>query len=242
MRVGLVGCVATKRSEPAAARDLYTSPLFAGRRATVERSCDTWFILSAMHGLVEPEQVLAPYDLALGDLSAARRRAWSRGVLANLSSKLGDLGEHTFEIHAGAAYVEYGLSAGLREAGAEVEWPLAGLGLGEQLAWYHAASPTRSAEPSRAARPKVTASSAPGPGATYEPLRAYLDAASERVVTLRFTDFERILGRALPASARRHNAWWANGGHAHANAWLEAGYEVVDKDLHEGWVRFERRP
>jgi hypothetical protein len=242
MRVGLVGCVATKRSEPAAARDLYTSPLFAGRRATVERSCDAWFILSAMHGLVDPEQVLAPYDLALGDLSAAERRGWSRSVLGDLSSKLGDLVDHVFEIHAGAAYVEHGLIPGLREAGAEVEWPLAGLGLGEQLAWYRAASPAPSDGPARAARPKVTASSAPGHGVTYEPLRSYLDTASEHVVTLRFADLERLLGRALPASARRHNAWWANGGHAHANAWLEAGYEVVDKDLHEGWVRFEQRP
>ncbi len=33
MRIGLVGCVATKANEPRPARDLYVSPLFRGRRA-----------------------------------------------------------------------------------------------------------------------------------------------------------------------------------------------------------------
>jgi hypothetical protein len=245
MRVGLVGCVATKRSEPTPARDLYASPLFAGRRTTVERSCDRWFILSAMHGLVPPDQVLAPYDLALGDLSAAERRRWSRAVLAELEDQLGDLGGHVFEVHAGADYVEYGLSAGLREAGAQVARPLAGLALGEQLAWYRA-RPSGGAD-ELADRGPSTATSAAAPrtrtsrGSRYEPLRDYLDASAERAVTMRFAELETLLGRALPASARRHTAWWANGGHPQANAWLDAGYEVVTKDLREGWVRFEKR-
>jgi hypothetical protein len=246
MRVGLVGCVATKRSEPAPARDLYTSPLFAGRRAAVARSCDSWFILSAMHGLVSPDQVLAPYDLALGDLSAAERRRWSRAVLAELANELGDLGGHVFEVHAGADYVEHGLSAGLREAGAQLERPLEGLALGEQLAWYRARSSGGSVRPpgeGPSPAPSVASPRDQTPrGSRYEPLRAYLDASAERAVTMRFAELETLLGRALPASARRHTAWWANGGHGQANAWLDAGYEVVAKDLREGWVRFEKRP
>ncbi|HWO69164.1 MAG TPA: hypothetical protein VNP94_00195, partial [Actinomycetota bacterium] len=46
MRIGLVGCVKSKRARPAPARDLYTSPLFRGARRFVERSCDRWFVLS----------------------------------------------------------------------------------------------------------------------------------------------------------------------------------------------------
>jgi hypothetical protein len=245
MRVGLVGCVATKRSEPTPARDLYTSPLFAGRRAAVARSCDSWFILSAMHGLVPPDQVLAPYDLALGDLSAAERRTWSRAVLADLEDELGDLGAHVFEVHAGADYVEHGLSAGLREAGAQVERPLEGLALGEQLAWYRARSSGGSDELAGMAVSTTPSAASPrartSRGSRYEPLRAYLDDSAEQVVTLRFDELETILGRALPPSARRHTEWWANGGHTQANAWLDAGYGVVAKDLREGWVRFEQR-
>ena len=59
MRVGLVGCVKKKGSSPAPAGDLYISPLFIGRRRFVEASCDRWFILSALHGLLDPDQVRA---------------------------------------------------------------------------------------------------------------------------------------------------------------------------------------
>lgn len=62
MKVGLVGCVKSKRGTAAPARDLYTSALFRGRRRYVELTCDRWFILSARHGLVEPEEILEPYD------------------------------------------------------------------------------------------------------------------------------------------------------------------------------------
>jgi hypothetical protein len=47
MRIGLVGCVKSKRSQAAPARELYSSPLFRGRRDWVERTCDRWFVLSA---------------------------------------------------------------------------------------------------------------------------------------------------------------------------------------------------
>ena len=61
MRIGLVGCVKTKRTTGAPARDLYTSTLFAGRRRYVEQSSDRWFVLSALHGLVRDDEWLEPY-------------------------------------------------------------------------------------------------------------------------------------------------------------------------------------
>src|SRR5437879_2590214 len=60
-RVGLVGCVKSKRSVPTAAADLYTSTLFVGRRRWVEASCERWFILSAKHGVVPPDELIEPY-------------------------------------------------------------------------------------------------------------------------------------------------------------------------------------
>jgi hypothetical protein len=65
LTVGLVRFVKTKLHTPTPAQDLYTSAVFVGRRAWVEQSCDRWFILSAKHGLVDPEQVLEPYDESL---------------------------------------------------------------------------------------------------------------------------------------------------------------------------------
>ena len=104
MRVGLVGCVKSKRSWAAPARELYRSPLFRGRLAWVERSCDRWFVLSAKHGLVEPDQVLDPYDLTLADLSRASRRTWSSQVVRALEQALGDLSGVAMELHAGMTY------------------------------------------------------------------------------------------------------------------------------------------
>jgi hypothetical protein len=120
MRIGLVGCVKSKRSVASPAQDLYTSPLFLGRRAFVERTCKRWFILSAKHGLVDPATIVQPYDHTLTKASTEERRTWSENVLSELHRELGDLRGYTFEIHAGHAYADFGLTAGLRAAGAEI--------------------------------------------------------------------------------------------------------------------------
>ncbi len=56
-----------------------------------------------------------------------------------------------------------------------------------------------------------------------------------------FSEIERILGFALPASARRYQAWWANereGTHSHARSWLDASYGTQGVDLNAQTVRF----
>jgi hypothetical protein len=137
-RVGLVGCVKTKRPGPSAARDLYCSPLFRGRRAWVESTCARWMILSARYGLVDPDDVIDPYDLSLTTASAAQKRLWAQNVLADLAETVGDLAGVVWEVHAGADYRVFGLVDGLVAAGGRVEVPAAGLSQGEQLAFYRA--------------------------------------------------------------------------------------------------------
>ena len=133
----LVGCVKSKRGELSAAKDLYDSPLWRCRRAYAERSGVPWYILSAEHGLLAPETVIAPYDLALTNLRAADRRVWSRRVLDGLAAKVPVLQGITIEVHAGKAYADYGLEDGLQGAGAKVQRPLARVaGIGHQCAWY----------------------------------------------------------------------------------------------------------
>lgn len=139
-RVGLVGCVKSKRASEARAADLYTSPLFKGRRRWVEARCNRWFILSAKYGLTDPDEVIEPYDLTLNSVPRSECRSWSRDVLADLSNRLGDLTGLVFEIHAGSRYADFGLADGLREAGALVALPVAHLGIGQQLALYAANS------------------------------------------------------------------------------------------------------
>jgi hypothetical protein len=69
-RVLLLGCVKLKREHRAPAKDLYRSPLWVRRRAFAQASGHPWLILSAKHGLVDPDTRLEPYDLALRDLTA----------------------------------------------------------------------------------------------------------------------------------------------------------------------------
>jgi hypothetical protein len=145
-RVGLVGCVRQQAARRAEAQDLFVSPLFRGRRAYVERTCARWYVLSAAHGLVAPDESLAPYDLKLKSLSQAERRAWSERVLTQLEDELGDLSDHAFEIHAGASYTNEGLVRGLRARSAAVELPAAGLGEAQELAFYHEANSAAAGE------------------------------------------------------------------------------------------------
>jgi hypothetical protein len=238
MRVGLVGCVKTKLDRPAPAGDLYISPLFVGRRDAVERSCDRWFILSALHGVVSPGDGLAPYDHTLSGASRRERRRWSAQVVAALREELGQLQDITFEIHAGSAYTDHGLIDGLEAFGAEIELPVRGLSLGEQLAWYR--QPGMETAPVSGATAREARSSG-SRGGRYRPLRAYLESSGEERVTLRFEDIEQLVAAPLPASARRHRPWWGNNDRSsQAAAWMGAGYAVDAVDQRGGWVRFRR--
>jgi hypothetical protein len=130
MRVGLVACVKSKQDAAAPAADLYTSALFRGGRAAVERSCDRWFILSAKHGLLAPDQLIEPYEATLNGAARATKRSWSERVRREFVDALGPVAGITFEIHAGADYHAWGLSDRLRGDGATVELPTDGLPLG----------------------------------------------------------------------------------------------------------------
>src|SRR5262245_25973133 len=98
-RFGLIGCVKEKRSQPSKARDLYVSTLFVGRRRYVESTCDRWWVLSAAHGLVDPDACLEPYDVTLKDQSRARRRAWASSVLAAIDRQVVPRSGDIVEIH-----------------------------------------------------------------------------------------------------------------------------------------------
>jgi len=82
----------------------------------------------------------------------------------------------------------------------------------------------------------------------YELLRRHLQATRKPRLEITFSQIERILGSRLPASARRHPAWWSNneGSHVQALAWREPGYRTEHVDLADERVTFvadkERSP
>ena len=67
----------------------------------------------------------------------------------------------------------------------------------------------------------------------YDPLKCYLESATQAAIELSFVQIEEIIGSELPASARKHAAWWSNNptNHVNAQAWLAAGYASGRVDL-----------
>jgi len=73
---------------------------------------------------------------------------------------------------------------------------------------------------------------------SYKPLKDYLLSSGRSRIVLTFPELERVLGFPLPRSARAYPAWWANGGHSQANAWLGAGYRAEQVSLSSETVVF----
>ena len=130
--VYLVSCVGKKRSEPTLAKDLYVSRWFLLARAYVEATGCPWFILSAKHGLVAPDQMLAPYEQTLNTMSVVERRAWASRIQAQMEQQLPATSR--IVVFAGLRYrknlIDY-----LRQRAPVVEVPMEGLPIGKQLQW-----------------------------------------------------------------------------------------------------------
>jgi hypothetical protein len=132
--IGLVACCGKKLDHPAPARELYQSALFKLSRAYVERHCpDGWAILSAKHGLVLPRQIVQPYDRSLAHLSQEARMSWAHRTNRELVARFPGA---RFVVLAGERYL-LALCAPLGKP-LVYEAPLAGLGIGERLAWLKA--------------------------------------------------------------------------------------------------------
>jgi hypothetical protein len=132
--IGLVSCVKTKRDEPAQPKDLYTSHYFEKMRAYAEQYHDEWYILSAKHGLLDPDgEPIEPYEETLRNYSKAQKREWASRVAGQMRERGLLETKTTLVIHAGKDYyVE--LLPYLEDM--TVEIPTEGLGIGEKQAWY----------------------------------------------------------------------------------------------------------
>lgn len=131
----LVSCVKSKLSRPAPARALYCSDWFTKVRRLVESQDARWFVLSALHGLVAPDQEIAPYELTLNKMGVAQRRTWAADVYKALVPELHGYGRVVF--FAGLRYREF-LAGPIINTGRQVDVPMEGLAQGEQLSWLGA--------------------------------------------------------------------------------------------------------
>jgi hypothetical protein len=131
----LITCVYEKADGPHAAKDLYRSAYFGRLRRYAEAQGKPWFVVSAEHGLVQPEEWLVPYERYLPDTPLWYQEVWGSWVVTRLRLLAGDLAQRTVELHLGPEYVAQ-VAPRLEEAGAVVRVPLAGVPAEHQLAWY----------------------------------------------------------------------------------------------------------
>jgi hypothetical protein len=123
----LVGCCGAKLDHPAPAKDLYQSQLFKKGRAWAERHGDAWMILSALHGAVDPERIIAPYDWKMKQ-TKAYRRDWGLNVRYKLQK------QHPTKIICLAGN-DYCFVWPSYFPDIPIEFPLFGMGVGKRLAW-----------------------------------------------------------------------------------------------------------
>jgi hypothetical protein len=128
--ITLVSCAAGKCESAAPAAQLYRSDWFTKAKAYAQAQ-GPWFILSAKHGLVHPDQVIEPYDTTLMRMSKAERSAWAMKVADQV--QLLELQADRCIVLAGRLYRDP-LTGFLGSWFPAVELPLAGLGIGSQKA------------------------------------------------------------------------------------------------------------
>lgn len=130
--VCLVACTSRKGEHPAKAELIYKSPLFSAARNYAEKRANQWFILSAKHGLLSPDDVIEPYNESLLNKSDSQRQEWAEHVHQALLARIPAGGRVIFL--AGSAYRSH-LAPKLEAEGRETAAPMSALGIGSQVAW-----------------------------------------------------------------------------------------------------------
>lgn len=133
MKIVLVSCVAKKADIPEGtllpAKELYVSPLFQKAYAYAESlNPDRIFILSAKHGLLEPDERICKYNESLYSKNAKERIKWADDVLQSLRDKGIDLQNDEVTFLAGKVYCKHLIGKGKIENNCLAYKGLGGIG------------------------------------------------------------------------------------------------------------------
>ncbi len=106
-RIALISCSKLKKPYKCRACELYSaSTLFSLSYEYAKVNADRVYIISAKHGLVGENEIIAPYDETLNEKTSVERQAWSQMVLSQLK-QVCDIQSTAFIILAGKNYYEY---------------------------------------------------------------------------------------------------------------------------------------
>jgi len=128
----LISCSKSKLPTKARARELYTGSLFQKAVAWAERHQKPWFIVSALHGLVTPDQELQPYDFTLKQLRLREREAWGQRTINDLD-KYASSGSQAILIMP-ELYRRH-IQTALHQRNITYENPVEGMKIGQQMSW-----------------------------------------------------------------------------------------------------------
>lgn len=124
----LLGSIGDRVNVPAPAKEVFREVGFQLSRLDAELSGAEWFVLSAEHGLVAPNEWMSPDSRTLADMDPGYRVVWASWVVARLSSLVGALEGMTVRVDAPDAFIGP-LFADLQETGAIVSSGHAGAGM-----------------------------------------------------------------------------------------------------------------
>lgn len=126
----LIGCSARKLASSAPARDLYRGDLFRKSVQWAEAQGYPWLVLSALYGIVSPDDVIAPYDVTLNVLDTEDRKLWATSAFLQLRRKAGL--DRPIIILAGEPYRRHLVPRLKGETTFSISAPLGNLGIGLQ--------------------------------------------------------------------------------------------------------------
>lgn len=106
--------------------------MFEGARWFAENRCDSWYILSAKYGLLDPTERVLPYDESLNSMGEPEKIQWAERVHGRLATHIKNDARIVFL--AGDQYRKH-LQRHLNNSGIETRAPLSELGIGRQVAW-----------------------------------------------------------------------------------------------------------
>jgi len=127
----LISCVKKKHKGVHPAQDIYCSDWFT-KAKRLSHNFDNWLILSALYGVVKPDELIKDYNMTLNSFTKKQKQLWSIKVYKELKNHLADVKSITF--FAGINYRLY-LEHWLVKDGFKVNTPMKGLAIGKQLRW-----------------------------------------------------------------------------------------------------------
>lgn len=131
-KVALVACVKQKKEGIHPAHELFTSAWFVKAKEYIEKvDFDDWYILSAKHHLVSPDQLIEYYPEHLNQYPKEQIDVWAKKTASQIAAK--NLSNEQLYIIGSEKY--RAIKSYLPDA--DIIEPLKGMGISQQMSWMH---------------------------------------------------------------------------------------------------------